>query len=184
MEFGKIIKTFKSKKGNEVILRYPREEDLEEMLSYVNELIKDDTFVLISGKPQTKEDEKKFLTQLLKNMQRGDVLSLVIEQSGKIIGMTGVTREKFRMRHVGMLGISLSAQVRGEGIGTMAFATIIEESKKMGLRLLTLHCFENNSRALHMYEKFGFVRVGMIPKAVLFREKYIGQIIMYLPLVK
>lgn len=184
MEFGKVIKTFKSKKGNDVIIRYPREEDLDEMLRYVNELIADDTYVLISGNPQTKEEEVKFLNQLLTDIQYGNALSLVIEQNGRIVGMTGVAREKFRMRHVGMLGISLAAGVRGEGIGTMAFSTIIEESKKMELRLLTLHCFENNSRALHMYEKFGFVRVGMIPKAVLFREKYIGQIIMYLPLVK
>ena len=183
MKFGKIIKTFKSKKGNIIVLRYPRKEDLDDLLGYVNDLIREDTFVLISGKPETRHGEEKFLRQLLRSMQAGEALSLVIERNNKIVGMTGVAREKFRMRHVGMLGISLAPEVREEGIGTVAFSTIIDESKKMGLKLLTLHCFENNTRAIHMYEKFGFVRMGVIPNAVLFHGKYVGQISMYLPLV-
>ncbi len=183
MELGKVIKTVLNKQGKRLILRYPKVDDVNELLRYVNALIQEDTFVLISGKPQTIEEEKIFFDHLLTDIQRSDALSLVIELNGKIVGMTGVTREKFRMHHVGMLGISLAPEIRDQGVGSMAFSTLIEECKKMGFKLLTLHCFENNARAFHMYKKLGFIEVGIIPKAVLYRGAYVGQIIMYLPLV-
>ena len=183
MEFGKIVKKFTSKKRNEIVFRYPKKGDLDELLHYVNNLIAEDTFVLISGKPETREGEENFLDNLLRAMALGEAVSLVVERDGEIVGMVGVTRERFRMRHVGILGISISPEMRGEGIGEAAFSAIIEESKKMGLKLLTLHCFENNKRALHLYEKFGFKRAGIIPDAVFFKKEYIGQVIMYLSIV-
>ncbi|MCX6792041.1 MAG: GNAT family N-acetyltransferase [Candidatus Gottesmanbacteria bacterium] len=183
MKLGTVIKTFNSNKGNTIVLRYPKEDDLDAMLVFANELIAEDTFILLSGKPLTKEEEKKFLDDLLESIRKGETASLYAFCDGKLIGSASVRREKYRKSHVGIPGIAIIKQYREEGIGLILFNELIEQSKKMGLRLLTLECFEGNNRALHMYEQFGFRRVGVIPEAVLYKGKYIGEVVMYLPLV-
>lgn len=183
MEFGKVINTFTSKKGNYVTLRYPRKDDLSEMLRYVNELIKEDIYVLVSGKPITRDEEEKFLNDTIEQINKKQTVTLVVEIKGKIAGIAGVTREKYRKQHVGIPGISLAPEYREEGIGKIVFETLILESKRMGMRLLVLHCFENNVRALHLYKSLGFKKLGIIPGAVLFKGDYIGEVDMYLPLV-
>ena len=132
---------------------------------------------------KTKEEEQKFLNDLLKSIRKRETVSLYAFSDGKMIGSTSVRREEYRNSHMGVPGIAVLQQFRNEGIGFVLFKEMIEESKKMGLRLLVLHCFEGNDRALRMYEQFGFRRIGVIPEAALFKGTYIGEVIMYLPLV-
>ncbi len=61
--------------------------------------------------------------------------------------------------------------------------SLIDEARSLGLRLLTLSCFENNAPALHVYEKLGFQKAGIIPEAISYKGKYINEIHMYLPLL-
>lgn len=42
--------------------------------------------------------------------------------------------------------------------------TLIEQVRTMGLKVSTLSAFANNKRAIHVYEKVGFVRTGRILK--------------------
>lgn len=179
-----IVKTFTSKKGKQVVVRNLCESDLDAILTYVNDLIKEDTYVLVSGKPVTREEETKFLQNSLEEFQKKQTVTLIVEVDGKFAGVASVRRDKYRKYHVGTPGISLAPQYRDQGIGKIVFETLIEEAKKIGLRLLVLHCFENNARGLALYESLGFKRIGIIPKAVLFKGNYIGEVDMYLPLVK
>ncbi len=183
MKPGEIIKTFTSKKGHVVTLRAPTSQDIDQILTYANNLILEDTYVLISGEPITREEEIPFLNDRLKNIEKGEEISIVIEINKTVCGMAGITREKYRSHHVGIPGISIAQKFRGEGIGKILFTTLIEESKKLGLRLLILHCFENNINAFRLYESLGFKKIGVIPEAILFKGSYIGQIVMYLSLV-
>ncbi len=182
MDQGNIIKTFKSKKGNDVVIRYPTAADLDAMLSYANNLIAEDTFIQLSGKKKTREEEKKYLDELLEQIQNGKKAELVVWVNGKYAGSGKVRRQEFRKQHVGELGISIAREYRDEGIGSKLFALLIEEGKKMGLKLLYLHCFEGNDRAIHMYKKFGFKPAGLLPGAIEYQGTYIGEITMYLPI--
>lgn len=182
MEPGKVIKTFKSQKGKLVIIRYLKKDDLDAMLAFANRLIDEDTFVLLSGRKVTRKEEQTLLTKTLEEMTQGETIHLVVEVNGRYAGNASVHRKKYRKHHVGEPGIALDAAFRGEGIGPKLFKALIDESKKLGLRLLTLSCFENNSRAFEMYQKLGFKRLGIIPGAVLFKKSYIGEVVMYLPL--
>ncbi|MEK7119576.1 MAG: GNAT family N-acetyltransferase, partial [Patescibacteria group bacterium] len=71
---------------------------------------------------------------------------------------------------------------RQEGIGYQLLSTLIEEGKKAGLKLLILHCFENNDRALHLYEKLGFKRAGLVPGVYAYKGTFVGEVTLYLPL--
>ncbi len=178
-----IVKTFKSKKGREVVFRYPQEGDFEQTFSYACDLAEEDTFVELTGKI-TREDEQKWFKEVLDQVQQGKQIYLTVLVDGKMAGSGEVRIGKYRHSHVGEIGLSLAAQYRDEGIGSELLKILIDQARRLGLRLLKLNCFENNSRSLHVYEKLGFKRAGLIPGAITYKDNYIGEVIMYLPLTK
>jgi RimJ/RimL family protein N-acetyltransferase len=106
----------------------------------------------------------------------------VVEVNGKFAGSCEVRIGDRRKAHSGEIGISLAAPYREEGIGSVCMKTLIGQSRKLGLKLLYLHCFENNYRAHHTYEKVGFIRAGTVPDMYAYKGAYIGETTYYLPL--
>lgn len=183
MEFGKVLKTITTKSGKTAIFRYVKKEDIDDMLAYINALIDEDTFIERSGKHMTRNQEEEFMNKLLVEMPLDQFVHVVVYVDGRFVGSGDVRRGKLRHAHTAELGISILREFRSEGIGTELLKTLIDEGKRMGLRLLTLNCFENNDLAIHVYEKLGFKKAGVYPGAILFKDEYIGEVHMYLPLV-
>jgi RimJ/RimL family protein N-acetyltransferase len=48
----------------------------------------------------------------------------------------------------------------------------------MGLKVLMLSAFASNKRAIHVYEKVGFVQNGRIPRKFFKDGKYVDEVIM------
>lgn len=184
MEIGKIIKHFKSKNGRDVVIRHLGRGDLDDLLTYANNLSREDTFVMLSGERLTRKQEEKYLDESIKQMKKREKVHLVVVVGGAFAGNAEIRRQRRRKKHVGEVAISLDAKFRDEGIGTELLRTLIDEGKKLGLRALTLSCFENNERALHLYEKAGFKRAGFIPGMYHYKGKYVGEVLFYLPLAK
>lgn len=182
MEFGTHVKTFTSKKGDEVIFRYPLPEDFTAIWGYACDLAAEDTFVEISGPPPTEEEERNWFDEVLESIARKNAIYIHVWVGKQLVGSGRVIRGKYRHAHVGHVGISLSPGYRDGGIGTELFRTLIDQARALGLRILELSCYENNPRALHVYEKLGFQKIGILPGAVLFKGEYIGEVKMYLPL--
>ena len=154
MRLKKFFKTFRSKKGNTVVVRYPTRSDLGDMHEYVNELSREDTFLSVLGKTYSLEEEKNFLQMTLANIKKGLTRHYAVFVNNKYAGNCEIERGKeYRQQHIGALGISLRKKYRGEGIGKNLFQMLIAEGKDMKLRLLKLSCFENNPVALDLYEE-------------------------------
>ena len=183
MEFGKIISSFKNAKGNEVIFRVPTPEDFTSMWKFACALCEEDTFVKLSGSPPTRESEMKWFNDALENVKNNQAIHICVFVENRFAGNAEVRIGKMRLRYTGNVGISLLPNHRDGGIGTEILQTLISESRKIGLRVLTLTCLENNPRALHVYEKTGFKRVGVIPNSVEFKGTFVGEVVLYLPLV-
>lgn len=181
MEFGKIIKSFKSKKGNTVVFRYPKNDDFLAIWQFAKELAREDTFIELNREP-TEEEERKWFDDMITKFTKKDSSYLCVFVNGVFAGNVHVEKGRYRHSHVGHIGISLLEPFREEGIGTVLMQAVIDEAKGLGLRLLTLSCFENNPRALHVYEKLGFQKIGVIPGDIAFKDNYVGSIQMYLPL--
>ncbi len=186
-EPGRIVKEFETRNGKKAVIRYPTWEDAEEVLTFANEMVAEDTFVNMSGIDYTLEDEQAFLLDAMKKMQTGDKVLLFCFTDGKFAGNTRVERKDqrfLRSRHVGMFGIALRAEFRGEGIGRILMETIIEESRKVieGLRMIELNCFSTNTAGLALYSKLGFKECGRLPAGILHKGEYVDQVTMYLDL--
>lgn len=181
MKPGQIIKTFTSKKGNEVVIRYPKWEDLDDLVTFANNLVTEDTFIMLN-KQITKDEESTWLSDTISKIEEGKKIHLVAVVNGKFAGNCEIRIRDKKQTHVGEIGISVASSFRQEGIGYQLLSKLIEEGKKKGLKLLILHCFENNDRALHLYEKMGFKRSGLVPGVYAHKGDYIGEVTLYLPL--
>jgi RimJ/RimL family protein N-acetyltransferase len=182
MKPGKIIHTWKTKKGNQAVIRVIKSSDLINLLNFVNELIKEDTFVQLSGAPLTLSYERKYLIEAIKKVKKDQKIHLVVDVNGNFAGSCEVRIFEKRKSHVGEIGISLGKNFRDEGIGTVCLITLISEARKLGLKLITLNCFEINQRAIHTYEKIGFKTAGVIPGMLYYKKKYQNEQIMYINL--
>lgn len=180
---GTIIKTFTSKKGNPVVIRYPTWEDLDAFTSFINALVDEDTFIALHTRI-TREEEAKWLAETIFAMEIGKKIHLVADVNGHVAGNCEIRIHDKRQAHVGDIGISVAAPYRDEGIGREILSTLIGEGRKAGLKLLVMHCFENNARALHLYESLGFVRSGLVPGVYAYKGRFIGEVTLYLPLTE
>jgi L-phenylalanine/L-methionine N-acetyltransferase len=82
---------------------------------------------------------------------------------------------------VGALGMSVAQSYRGEGIGTLLLETVLKEAAAQfpHLRIIMLEVFSDNTLAIAMYQKFGFVKYGRLPEGILHNQAYVDTVYMY-----
>lgn len=173
------------KNGKQVLLRAPSTGDVEALLVMVNEISQEDTYITLSGETLGREEEERYLSQILFEIGNGNRIQVFAFFEGKLVANADIHRVvRFRRRcqHVGEIAISILKDFRGIGLGKALLTTLVEEAKKMNFRLLILDAFSENTQALTLYEKIGFKRAGEIPGAIWYKDRYIGQVYMYLPL--
>lgn len=182
---GEIIKTFKTKKEKDIVVRYLKWEDLDELTRYINKLSAEDTFVTFSGEKITKEEEGKTLANWFLAIEKGDKVVLGCFYKEKLVGLSNIDRNvnnRKRCLHVGNFGISVEKEFREEGIGFELARTIIEEAKKKikGLKIIILDVFVINEKAKKLYQKLGFKEYGRLSKGIFYKGKYIDEVKMVL----
>ena len=182
------LKKIVTKKGKEAIIRYPTIDDVMEMTGYINTLSREDTYITFSGEQITLDSEKEYIIDLLKRIEKGNSVNLVCMIDGKVIGIAGIERKitaRRRGGHIGIFGISIKKEFRGDGMGYELSTTVIDEAKKKmaGLRIITLSVYKPNEIAYALYRKLGFVEYGTLPKGILFHGEYVDEVEMYLKLM-
>ncbi len=178
---SQVIYKGKTKNGIGYVIRYPKKNDAEKMCLYINTLSKEKTFIRYQGESVTLDEEGSFLRNQLNKIENNLAVMLLIEAEEKILGISGVEMRDKAERLTGELGISILDEIRGEGIGKLLMELVLKEAIKRlhSLKIITLSVFGNNSKAIGMYEKFGFVVLGVLPNGVLHRGKEEDHIFMY-----
>jgi len=177
MHGGKLIGRFRARDGRNVVLRTPRWEDLDDLLELINSLVEEGAEIYRDTKV-SREEELDWLAKTLVSLEKDEVFFLAAEVDGKVVASSDVHRLRGYESHVGVLGIVTKNGYRDFGIGTEMMKRLVEQSQKMGLKVLTLTAFASNSRAIHVYEKFGFAETGRVPKKHFKDGHYIDQVIM------
>ena len=177
MKAGAVIRSFSAKDGRRVVLRTPKWEDLDDLLELINSLVEEGAEIIRNEKV-SREEEIDWLSKTLASLEKDEIFFLVAEVEGKVIASSDIHPLKGFERHVGVLGIIVKNGFRNVGIGTEMMKALVEQASKMGLKVLTLSAFATNRRAIHVYEKVGFVQTGVIPRKHFKDGKYIDEIIM------
>jgi len=157
-------------------IRDLRGDDVDRLLTFINPLIGEDTFIDMSGRALTRRQEAEFVEQQLAEMARGDnVMRLAVAGDG-VLATAGLRRLVGRRRHVAELGVAVSADHRDRGLGTAMVTDLIAQSSRLGVRRLVLRVYSVNERAMQVYLNCGFVECGRIPEMVHYRGEDVDEI--------
>lgn len=162
---------FMLKDGRQALLRNPQEKDVQGLLDYLVRSAGESEFILRSpeecGK-YTPESEARWIESV--NSSKNAAV-LVCEVDGVIAGNCEVTRHtQMKIRHRASIGIALTSEFWGQGIGTAMLRELIHIAEGWdGLAQLELEFIEGNDRARALYEKMGFRIASVRPDA--FRMK-------------
>ena len=161
-----VSKTIRLKDGRQALLRSPEPQRDAAELAAVLKTVCGETDFLTKGADEvnlTVEQEKAWISGMNDSPNK---LSIVCEAEGKIAGMChlaiGGTR---RSAHRGEIGISLLRLFWGQGIGSAMLDELIGVARQKGLCYVELKAFKNNTRAVALYEKKGFVVLHETPDA-------------------
>jgi RimJ/RimL family protein N-acetyltransferase len=181
---GIIIHEFLTKNGDQATIRYPQRADVQAVMEYANILSAEDTYVTLSGEKLSLEEEQSYLDDEFHKIEDGDGVMLLCTIDGNLVGNCSITRNqrgRKRSLHLGIFGISMHKDYRGQGLGyELAKATIDDAKLNIdGLEIITLSVYSANRKAHELYKKLGFVDYGMLPRGVLFKGGYLDKILMY-----
>lgn len=112
------------------------------------------------GLPVTEEQETAYLQRMLES---ADDVQYVVRYNGSIVADASCHRLPRRMNHRADIGISVAKEYWGRGLGSALMEEMIAFAKQRGIRQLNLQVRSDNTRAIHLYEKFGFQKICTFP---------------------
>lgn len=177
----KIIKSFKSKSGKNIQIVEPSMDLLDKLLIFANKLAKEDTFLTFDpGKEILLEDEEKWLKAQITNREKGKGFLGWAIFNNHIIGSVDINRGNcVRDYHIGMVGIMVDSDFRGEGLGKFLMEFILQKGQELGTRTAMLDVFSDNEIARNLYKKAGFKEFGTLPDGLYRKKKFSDRIYMY-----
>lgn len=119
----------------------------------------------------TPAEEGAFLAGKTASANEIEILALV---DGKVAGTAGIEAvgTNYKVRHRAEFGINILKEYWGLGIGKALTEACIRCAKEAGYAQLELSVVAENTRAIALYRKEGFVEYGRNPAG--FRSRYSG----------
>ena len=146
-----------------MMIRKLEEKDLKEAIEIWNAVV-EDGMAFPQEELLTVESGKAFFA--------GQTYVGVAEEEGEIVGLYILHPNNVgRCGHICNASYAVKKSVRGKGIGKLLVQDCIARAKENGFGVLQFNAVvASNASALRLYEKLGFMRLGVIPKG--FRNKF------------
>ena len=85
-----------------------------------------------------------------------------------------------RCGHIANASYAVDSACRGKHIGEQLVSDCLVQARNNGFKLMQFNAVvENNTHARHLYERLGFVQVGMIPNGFLMKDGSYQNIFLY-----
>lgn len=160
-------------------LRSPGADDAAEMIECMR-MIYDETSYLSRASDEfslTIEQEREFLTSC-ERAERNCMIGAW--RDGALLGSVSVMQVSAlrRMRHRATLGISVRRAYWGQGVGTRLMQAALDAAASAGFAQVELSVVSENARAIALYERFGFEKYGVLPRALRVDGRWMDEILM------
>ena len=109
------------------------------------------------GLPFSCEEEAAYILSM--EGSQDDALFLA-KIDGKIIGEASIHRLPRRMCHRGEFSISVLKEYWDMGVGSILLEKIITFARNNHFEVIDLQVRSDNARAIHLYQKHGFLKIG------------------------
>ncbi len=144
--------------GSQVVLRPLGVEDAEGLLLLYRSLPEEDRRVLRDDVTRSEWSER-FLTRVT----LGDVISLVAEEEGRLVGEASLYRQRHGwMAHVGELRVSVDRAHRRKGLGFVLARELVRLAMDLGLEKLVAQMVDSQDAARRVFEKLGFLQEAVL----------------------
>lgn len=165
------------KNGKELIIRVAQVDEAQEFLDYVNQCGKETDFLGFGkeGIGLNLEEEKAYFKSFTpKNFM------LVAIVDNKIVGSCSLrtNESRVRLKHIGVLGITILKDYWGIGIGKFVMSSAIKRGKEAGLTRIELSTRVDNEKAISLYKKLRFEIEGQLKNSIYIDGKYFDNYIM------
>ncbi|MBV9228847.1 MAG: GNAT family N-acetyltransferase [Chloroflexi bacterium] len=146
-------------------LRHGEPGDAEQVLAFLNQVAGESENIAFGpGEFELGvEEERAFLQQAATSPTS---LYVIAEIAGEIAGTLSFSAGKrLRLQHAGEFGITVLRKYWNLGIGNRMLAYLIDWARQTGtIRKINLRVRVDNPPAIHLYEKYGFVREGRLTR--------------------
>lgn len=166
-----ILMEYLLKNGKKVLIRKPTAEDAEAIIHVMT--ITDTETLFLARNPgefcTPVEREKQIIEDVLAD---NDVEWFVAEYDNKVIGQcsVGLVRRNARYRHRAEVAFVILKDYCNLGIGGRMMEECIKWCKEHGITQIELDVVKDNTRALKMYQNFGFEIIGTKKNALRYED--------------
>ena len=163
------------------IIERAQPEDAAALLAYLK-IVGGETENLsfgAEGVPLDLETEQSYLRAQYGSPDNAQYLAKV---DGEIIGTASLNRKPRRMSHRGVFGISLKKAWWGCGAASALTEAILAFARENNFEQLNLEVRSSNTRAIRLYEKYGFRKLCTFPRFFKIGDEYIDFDLMNLEL--
>lgn len=157
----KYYKKVELQNGKMCTLRNPSCEDAREILQHMILTSEEtDNMLRYSDEITTSEAEEKTYLKHIEASLDSILISAVVD--GKIVANAGFTpvSKLEKCKHRANFGISIQKKYWSCGIGSCIMSAILESARKAGYEQIELDVVTDNQRAINLYEKYGFKKIG------------------------
>ena len=138
--------------GGAITLRLMERSDKEKILAFAGALPQDDLLFL-----RTDITESASVDEWIRNVERGDTVTVIAEANGEIVGYASVHSDHARWtRRVGEIRVQVGATYRGVGLGRQLAAQIFRLGQQRGLKKMAAMMTPDQAGARAAFEKLGF----------------------------
>lgn len=128
----------------------------------------------------TIDQEQTFLTEQSLRPDWVGFVAVTKEKPTQVIGLvTAEGKQRRAIKHRASIGITIAQAWRGQGIGRALMRQVIKWAKDTeGITRLELEVLARNEVAVHLYERLGFEREGIVRRAIFRDGAYLDEYVM------
>lgn len=166
-----------------VTIRQATEGDAEMMIAHREDVFGEPNYFMweLDEFPPEPEGTRAWARSLAESPVGLCVLAVAHERGDdRVVGLADFRgQHQRRLRHRVEFGISIQAAYRGKGLGgTMLSAMSDWAGQHPDIEAIALGCFDENTRAIELYERLGFEREG-VRRDMFFRDgRYHDEVLM------
>lgn len=161
-----------------ITYRKAEPSDAGALLVHINKVGKETDFLSFEFFNISVEREAKFIERF--SSSKKDVMLIALDGE-RVVGNGIIECEKIpRFSHRAELSITVLEEYWGRGIGTALIERLIAEATERRISVIDLNVRADNKRAISLYKKFGFEKVGVMKRFFYVKSSFYDALIMQL----
>jgi len=158
---------FTLKNGKTVLLRSPEESDALSLLNHTKKTAAETHFLVKTAEEAQKLslEKEKILINAVNESRDSFIIAAFIDDDIVASAEIDCPCRRVKTRHRASFGIAVSMAEANNGLGTILTLKAMQTAKQLGFTQIELGVYSDNFRAIHVYEKCGFQRYGILDKS-------------------